>query len=88
MFGKKIMQFTIYSKPNCTYCEQAKSLLKSKDIPYQEIILDVGQVKDPSKTYASVKTLKDRVPTAQTVPQIFKNEDYVGGFDALKKILA
>lgn len=82
------MDYTIYSKPNCTYCEQAKKLLISKDLTYEELIIDVGQTKDASKTYVSVQQLKDRVPSAQTVPQIFKGAEHIGGFDSLKKSLA
>lgn len=82
------MDFTIYSKPNCTYCEQAKKLVASKGLTYEELIIDVGQVKESDKTYVTVNQLKARVPSAQTVPQIFKGEDLVGGFEALKKLLS
>ena len=80
--------FTIYSKPQCPYCDQAKALLTSKGLAYTELVLDVGQVKDPAKTYTTVAALKQRVPTAQTVPQIFKDDEHIGGFDNLKRILA
>lgn len=80
--------FTIYSKPNCSYCEQAKALLTLAGLQYEELILDVGQVKDPMKTYTTVPQLKQRVPSAQTVPQIFHNEQLIGGFEALKQHLA
>jgi glutaredoxin 3 len=79
--------YTIYSKPNCTYCEQAKYLLTAKGLTYEELIIDVGQLKEDDRTYVSVQQLKDRVPTAQTVPQIFKGDAHLGGFEALKKSL-
>jgi glutaredoxin len=79
--------YTIYSKPNCTYCEQAKKLLTSKGLTYEELIIDVGQIKDDDRKYVSVQQLKDRVPSAQTVPQIFKGSEHLGGFEALKKSL-
>ncbi len=81
------MKFTIYSKPGCTYCEQAKELLKSKGLQYEELILDVGQLKDQGVTYYTVNQLKEKIPTARTVPQIFKDGEHVGGFDALKKMI-
>jgi glutaredoxin 3 len=81
------MDFVIYTKPNCTYCEQAKKLIESKGMTYEERIIDVGQVKDPSKIYVTVHQLKQRVPSAQTVPQIFRGEEHIGGFESLKKIL-
>lgn len=81
------MTFTIYSKPSCSSCEQAKALLTARGYSYDELILDTGQVKDPSKTYTTVETLKAMVPTARTVPQIFRDGTLIGGFDALKNIL-
>jgi glutaredoxin 3 len=80
--------YTIYSKPGCTYCEQAKSLLASKNLSYTELILDVGQVKDPAKQYYTVAQLKEKVPEARTVPQIFKGTTLIGGYDSLKQRLA
>ena len=79
--------FTIYSKPGCSYCEQAKNVLASAGLPYNELILDVGQVKDPTKNYTTVTQLKQRIPSARTVPQIFHEEQLIGGFDALKQYL-
>lgn len=83
-----VYDFEIYSKPNCTYCEQAKALIKSRGLAYRELIIDVGQPKETDKNYVTVHELKSRVPDAKSVPQIFKGSDYVGGYDALKKILA
>ena len=31
---------TVYSKTNCQFCDQAKHLLKSKDIAFEEIQVD------------------------------------------------
>ena len=76
--------YTIYSKPNCTFCDQAKALMKTKELPYQEFIIDVGQPKDPNKFYVTATYLKELVPTARTVPQIFEGERLVGGFQELK----
>ena len=81
------MKFTIYSKPSCTFCDQAKALLEARSMVYEELILDVGQEKDPLKTYVPVATLKERMPTARTVPQIFSGETYVGGFIELRQLL-
>lgn len=80
--------FVIYSKPGCSYCEQAKNVLSEAGLNYNELILDVGQVKDPSKTYTTVPQLKQRVPDARTVPQIFHGDQLIGGFEALKHYLS
>lgn len=81
------MIFTIYSQPNCTYCEQAKTLINSKNYEYLELILNVGQKQEKGKTYIPVQHLKDRVPNAKSVPQIFLGKRYIGGFKELQDFL-
>lgn len=76
--------FTVYSKPGCGFCDKAKSLLESKSLPYSEIILDVGQEKISGKEYVSVDELKRLVPGVRAVPQIFKDGQHLGGYEALK----
>lgn len=77
--------YVIYSKPGCTFCDQSKAYLGAKGIAYEERIIDVGQEKLAGIRYVSIAHLKERVPGVKTVPQIFFNEDLVGGYDALKK---
>lgn len=81
------MNFTVYSKPECKACEDAKELLASNFLPFDDLILDIGQQKDPNKSYVSVKNLRDKVPTAQTVPQILNGDELVGGLEALRRYL-
>jgi glutaredoxin len=81
------MNFTIYSKPGCLYCDKAKALIDLKKHAYEELILDVGQVKDSLKTYVTVNQLREKVPNARTVPQIMKGNELIGGYDALEKFL-
>jgi len=69
------MRAVIWSKRSCTFCEQAKSLLKSKGIEYEERKIGDGWTKEE---------LLEAVPTAQTVPQIFLEEEYIGGFQQLQ----
>lgn len=76
--------FTIYSKPHCTYCDQAKALLNSRGISFDEKIIDVGQPKVEGKEYVTVAQLKEVVPTATTVPQILEDGVLIGGFTQLK----
>lgn len=67
---------TIYSKPNCTFCEQAKSLCIAKGIEYKMLKLDVDYTKDE---------LMEKCPVpVRSVPQIFADDQYVGGFTDLK----
>lgn len=81
------MNLIIYSQPGCAACESAKTLLKSKDIAYQELILNVGQKQEPGKTYVPVTHLKDKLPTAKSVPQIFDGKHHIGGLPELQKWL-
>lgn len=69
--------YTIYSRDNCGYCVRAKTLLKNKGIEYEE--LDVADHRE---------ALLERVaagghPQPRTVPQIFKDEEYIGGYTEL-----
>jgi glutaredoxin 3 len=73
------MKALIWSKYHCTYCDQAKQLLQQKGIPFEERKIGDGWTKEE---------LLEAVPTARTVPQIFLNEEYVGGYQELKAKLA
>lgn len=80
--------FTIYSKPGCPACDKAKALLQEQNLQYDERVLDVGQPKLPGVTYFTVDELKQRLPSARTVPIIFRQTgELIGGYDALKKHL-
>jgi glutaredoxin 3 len=72
------MKAVVWSKDNCTFCVQAKNLLETKGIEYEE--RKIGE------NY-TIEDLLKVVPTARTVPQIFLGEEYVGGFTELKKKL-
>lgn len=72
------MKATIWSKENCTFCVQAKQLLELKGIEFEE--RKIG--KDWTK-----EQLLEAVPTARSVPQIFLDEQYVGGYQELKQRL-
>lgn len=79
--------FTVYSKPACTYCEQAKALLEAKGLPYEVVNLDVGQAKVEGQNYISRNDLLAKVPGARTMPQVLNDGVVVGGFTELKKLL-
>ena len=83
--------FTVYSKPNCTYCDQAKTLLEMKGEPFEVVNLDVGQPKADGERYISKAELLAKLPSARTMPQITRNTNtaslHVGGFLELKSLL-
>lgn len=69
--------YTIYGKPNCQYCEQAKMLLKMKGLDY--IYTDIT---GDSEAFSYVKSTGYR-----TVPVITKSGNFIGGFQELKESL-
>lgn len=83
--------FHVYSKPQCPFCDQAKALLTSKNLPYQEFILDVGQPQAEGKVYVSRDQVLEAFPGARTMPQIALvkdgNFERIGGFNELKAML-
>jgi glutaredoxin 3 len=72
------MKVVIWSKFQCTYCEQAKALLNAKGIEFEERRVGDGYTREQ---------LLEAVPTARTVPQIFLDGKHIGGFNELKDIL-
>ena len=72
------MKAILWSKYHCPHCEQAKALLKSKGIAFEERKIGDGYTKEE---------LLEAVPTARTVPQIFIDGELVGGFTELKQKL-
>lgn len=74
------MTAEIYSTPACGQCVQAKGLLKAKDIPFVEYT--VGKDIDKAALEARIGT------SIRSVPQIFMNDEYVGGLNELKAKVA
>ena len=72
------MKAIVWSKYHCTFCEQATSLLKQRGIEVDERKIGDGYTREE---------LLEAVPNARTVPQIFLDEEYIGGFEELKKRL-
>ena len=64
----------IYSSELCPYCVMAKKLLARKNIEYSEIRVDL----DPAKRQEMMARSKQR-----TVPQIFINDEAIGGYTDL-----
>jgi glutaredoxin 3 len=64
----------IYTKSYCPYCDRAKALLKRKGASYEEI-----SVEGDEKLYTELK----QKTGLMTVPQIFINDELVGGYTDL-----
>lgn len=69
---------TIYSKNNCAFCNQAKNLLKSKNVQFVEIKID-----EDSTAREFILSEGHR-----TVPQIYKDGKLFvsGGFQGLQRM--
>ena len=68
----------IYTSSLCGFCYRAKSLLKKKNILFEEIDIDL----DYSKRNEMIKKSSGRT----SVPQIFFKDYHIGGCDDLYKL--
>jgi glutaredoxin 3 len=68
----------VWTKDLCNYCTVAKSLLTVKGIDFEE--------RKIGRDYTREQLL-EAVPNARTVPQIFLDGKYVGGYTELKALL-
>ena len=65
----------IWGKPQCPFCDRAKSLCEQKGYEYEYFQLDVDFTREE---------LFEKFPTARTFPQITAHDEYVGGFTELQ----
>lgn len=72
-------KWTIYSKNQCPYCDKAKFALKDE--------VDVT-VKNISEDPNYLTELMEKNPNARTMPQIYRDDQLVGGYDQLMIVLA
>lgn len=68
----------LWSQDNCLACNQAKSLLDIKGVPYEIKMLGENATK---------QELLEAVPDARSVPQIFIDGKYLGGLLELRKLI-
>ncbi|WP_298235660.1 glutaredoxin domain-containing protein [uncultured Azohydromonas sp.] len=72
-------RIVVYSQPACPQCDTAKKLLHSKGLPFELI-----QIHDQGQRTAFLKRFDLRV---QQLPQVFINEQHVGGVVGLQSAL-
>ena len=68
----------IYTSSLCGFCYKAKSLLKRKNILFDEINIDIE--------YEKREEMINRSNGKTSVPQIFFGHHYIGGCDELYKL--
>ena len=71
-------KITIYTGPVCNYCDAAKRLLKRNNLEFKDI--DVS-TKDGLRDEMTKKANGRR-----TIPQIFFNDDHIGGYQELRDL--
>lgn len=67
----------LYTWNHCPYCVRAKVLLESKNIPYTEHNIDNDDAKKAELHQQTNQT---------TVPFVFINDEFIGGFTELQKL--
>jgi glutaredoxin 3 len=72
------MAIEIYSKNNCSFCEQAKKMLRLHNKEFVEYKLDEDFTRE---------ILLSKFPEAKTFPVIVLDGFNIGGFDQLKRHL-
>ena len=65
----------IYTSIMCPYCSHAVRLLQSKNITYEQIDVSMGG--------ALRHTMRSRAGGRTSVPQIFIDDEHIGGCDDL-----
>ena len=68
----------LYSKNNCTFCDQAKQILRTHGKDYIEYKLDEDYTRE---------ILLSKFPEAKTYPVVVVDGFHIGGFEQLKKQL-
>lgn len=71
----------VWSQYHCVYCDRAKTLLTSKGIKYRERIIGMDEGNWKKEDFLKA------VPGARSVPQIFIDDQYIGGYAELQKYL-
>ncbi|RZO28764.1 MAG: hypothetical protein EVA97_01755 [SAR86 cluster bacterium] len=64
----------IYSKSNCSYCVMAMNFFESKNVDYEVYSTDDPNIFDE---------MMKRNPYARTLPQIFIDDELIGGYTDL-----
>jgi glutaredoxin 3 len=69
---------TIYTGPLCNFCEAAKRLLARNNAEYKEINIAI--------TDGAMDEMIKKANGRRTVPQIFFNEQHIGGYDDIRAL--
>jgi glutaredoxin 3 len=74
----KDLHITIYTRDNCPNCVSAKRILESVNLKYVDVDIQLGD---------RLANFLKEFPDARQMPQIFINDQRVGGVEGLKVAL-
>ncbi len=74
------MKALIYTKPICPFCIRAKEILTAHDIEFKDL--------DVSSDLELRQKISDSVGGYRTVPMIFLDEKFIGGYSELQALEA
>jgi|TARA_B100000929_G_C15474503_1_gene409002 glutaredoxin 3 len=77
------MKAKIYTKNSCTFCGQAKTLMNIRGIDFEEFNMQTT----PAMRNELMEKCAEINVIPRTVPQIWIDDSYVGGFQELKNKL-
>lgn len=74
------MMYDVYGATDgrCWYCNEAKTLLDREELEYTYHDVDDPQVKE-----LLIERLEKSNVESRTIPQIFKGDEYIGGYTEL-----
>ena len=71
-------KITIYTGPQCNYCDAAKRLLIRNKAPYNEI--NIATVE------GAMDEMIEKANGKRTIPQIFFDNQHIGGYDEVRAL--
>jgi len=74
------LNIVVYSKSACPQCDTVKSLLKARNLGFEEILID-----DEEQRLAFYAKCG---PAVRQMPQVFINDQRVGGVEGLRAAFA
>jgi len=77
------MKAVIWSKASCPHCVQAKTLMDNRGITYEERIL--GELWSTDQLFEQCDA--EGIPRPRSAPQIWLNDNYIGGHEQLVQYL-
>jgi glutaredoxin len=72
------MHITVFTKPDCGYCDAFKTLARAADLQFEEKTLDVHFTREQ---------LKQKYPSATTYPVVVVDGFYIGGYTEFRGLV-